>query len=113
VSRARAATGWMVTPIQAILGRRGPIRYHFYFGAAGIAFGVVVGIVPGIKIGRVFGSRTQRADEPAGGSPTSAGSSRTGMRSGRPYRPQRVAHPAAIRTATHDSTPSPLPATDR
>ena len=48
-------TGWLVTPTQAIMGRRGPFKYRLYFGAGGLAFGLAVGVISGIRIGRNSG----------------------------------------------------------
>src|SRR5215472_6895331 len=45
-------TGWLVTPTQAIMGRKGPFKYRLYFGAGGLAFGLAVGVISGIRIGR-------------------------------------------------------------
>lgn len=103
MSRARAASGWLVTPMQAIIGRRSNLKYRLYFGAGGLAFGLLVGIVQGIRIGH------QRDDAapaegavPAGGAGlVSARSARAGTRSsaGRPYRLRRVIQPPAPQAA--------------
>jgi hypothetical protein len=127
VSRARAR--WTVTPMQAILWRRGPIRYRLYFGAGGLAFGLVLGLLQGIKIGRSAGDHGGASEEPAGAGgrwPASDGSARAGRRSGRAHRLRRVADPAAAQAATppleqqpdhdeaqQDPKASPLAATDQ
>jgi hypothetical protein len=52
VSRARTAPVWVVTPTQAVLGIRGGYRHRVYRWVGGLAFGLAVGVVQGMKIGR-------------------------------------------------------------
>lgn len=97
VSRARAASGWLVTPIQGVLGRRSGLKYRLYFGAGGLAFGLLLGVVQGIKIGHQRGDHAAPTAGSGGAGPASARSSRAGIRSfaGRAYRPRPVANPSA------------------
>lgn len=118
VSRVRA--GWMVTPTQAILGRKGPIKYRLYFGAGGLAFGLIVGIVQGIRIGhgRDHGSAMKDSAGAGGAWPALARPPRPGMRSGGAYRLRGGAHATAAEAATPplarqpDHEASPLGTTD-
>lgn len=57
-------TGWLVTPTQAIMGRKGPFKYRLYFGAGGLAFGLLVGVISGMRIGRRSGDHGASADGP-------------------------------------------------
>lgn len=111
VSRARS--GWLVTPIQGILGRRIGLKYRLYFGAGGLAVGLLVGVVQGIKIGHSRGDHVAPTEGPlrAGDAgPGSASSARGGTRSysGRAYRLRRGAHPAPVAAApTTQAAPRP------
>lgn len=99
-----ARSGWLVTPIQGILGRRTGLKYRLYFGAGGLAFGLLIGVVQGIKIGHSRGDHVAPSEGPlrAGDAGSaSAGSARGGMRSysGRSNRLRRGAHPAPVTAA--------------
>lgn len=50
-SKARASSGWMVTPTQAVLGRRMGIRPPGFVLAGLLALASVVGVVLGFKVG--------------------------------------------------------------
>jgi hypothetical protein len=106
----------MVTPTQAILGRKGPFKYRLYFGAGGLALGLIVGIVQGIKIGHGRDHAATTKDSagrawPASGRPP-------GMHSGGAYRLRGGAHASAAEAATPqlaqqpDHEASPLGTTD-
>jgi hypothetical protein len=92
----------MVTPTQAILGRKGPLKYRLYFGAGGLAFGLIVGIVQGIKIGHGGNHASANKDSAGAGSawPASARPPRPGMRSGGAYRLRGGAHATAAEATT-------------
>jgi hypothetical protein len=107
----------MVTPTQAILGRKGPIKYRLYFGAGGLVFGLIVGIVQGIKIGHGSNHGAANKDSAGGGAwPASARPPRPGMRSGGAYRLRGGAHATVPEAATPPLQPdheaSPLGTTD-
>ena len=128
-SVSRAGPRWLVTPMQGILGRKGPMKYRLYFGAGGLAFGLVLGVLQGIKIGRAVGDHGAPTEEPSGAGrrwPGSDGSARAGRWSGRASRRGRVAHPTEAPAATptpekesdgdgaqQGPRPSPLAATDQ
>jgi hypothetical protein len=57
-------TGWLVTPAQAIIGRKGPFKYRLYFGAGGLVLGLLVGITQGIRIGQHTGGHEASAEGP-------------------------------------------------
>lgn len=52
MSKPRARNSWVVTPVQAIIGRRVGFRNHLPHWAGGLAFMYVAGVVTGRKIGR-------------------------------------------------------------
>jgi hypothetical protein len=52
----------LVTPTQAIIGRKGPFKYRLYFGVGGLAFGLLVGVLEGMRIGRHSGDHAASAD---------------------------------------------------
>jgi hypothetical protein len=61
VSKRRLRSGWTITPVQAVIGRRMGLRYHWVQWVVGLVLVYVIGIAKGFKLGRDRRSKRDRA----------------------------------------------------